>query len=213
MAESILKNSWQAPQIPFQLTPGLAAYIQSVAANIQAATFGPAGLDREQAQEGHVLVTLLSFFLRTCPSDHLSAHLVPGPMDSGKLMKVSPLNSAAICLSGPLSPAYECCSSLLLCPCSSNALGSWARDAALFGPVAKIFLQIKFIFIMINVDQKKEKYMKMHKMNIIFSLHLPSGRKVCPKVEMMNRGASTGHEEGIKLSSNTWKERTKRNWV
>ena len=69
--------------------------------------------------------------------------------------------------------------------------------------MAKIFLQIKFIFIMINVDQKKEKYMKMHKMNIIFSLRLPSGRKVCPKVEMMNRGASTGHEEGIKLSSNT----------
>ena len=156
MAGGILKNGWQAPQIAFQLTSGLAAYIQSVAANIQAATSGPAGLDREQAQVGYVLVSLLTFKLLPSPSDRLSAHLVPGPMDSGKLMKVSPLNSAAICLSGPLSPAYECCSSLFLCPCSSKTLGSWARDAALFGPVAKIFLQIKFIFIMINVDQKRK---------------------------------------------------------
>ncbi len=51
------KTADKPHQIAFQLTSGLAAYIIWVAANIQAATFGPAGLDsmpREQAQEGLV---------------------------------------------------------------------------------------------------------------------------------------------------------------
>ena len=60
MAGGILKNCRQAPQITFQLTSGLAAYIIWVAANIQTATFGPAGLDREQAQEGLVLAYILT---------------------------------------------------------------------------------------------------------------------------------------------------------
>ena len=39
--------------------------------------------------------------------------------------------------------------------------------------------------------------MKMHKMNIRFSLHLPSRRKVCPKVVMMNRVHPQAMKKGL----------------